>query len=333
MAATLSFIESKKQFKWSGEFEDLKIFLLSEVKEDNSTLLSENDNGSCKVLKFESITFNYYVRTKTLQMQGVSKSVYENRFKEIISRFNPISVEDINEKEVEDDDIDDDEEDEEDNEDEDDDDDEEDEEDDDNEPCQNEVLTEIAKVWDAIKDIKQIISSNDNLKTAEQGELEQSKNRILQLEHENRNLLGVIRLMSSQNSYLPQFWQNPIVMPNERNERAKGNTSNANDNDDDNTTNDNGTNEQMKPTKKQKKKKSKQKNTNMTKAVNQNSSSPKVAQPETPKKSKPTVVIAGDSMVKYINGWKVCRNNSTTYVKAFSGATVNDMSHYIKPSV
>mgnify|MGYP001794596732 CR=1 FL=1 len=127
--------------------------------------------------------------------------------------------------------------------------------------------------------------------------------------------------MSSQNSYLPQFWQSPIVMPNERNERAQSN----------NTTNDNGTNEQLKTTKKKNKNKSKQKRTS---TENQNSSSPKDGQLEaSPKKLKPTVVIAGDSMVKYINGWKICRNHSTTYVKSFSGATVNDMSHYIKPSV
>ena len=51
---------------------------------------------------------------------------------------------------------------------------------------------------------------------------------------------------------------------------------------------------------------------------------------------KPCVIIAGDSMLKYINGRKLSSqisNQSLTYVKAFPGATVEDMSDYIMPSL
>ena len=51
---------------------------------------------------------------------------------------------------------------------------------------------------------------------------------------------------------------------------------------------------------------------------------------------KPCVIIAGDSMLKFINGRKLSSqisNKGLTYVKAFPGATVEDMSDYIMPSL
>ena len=51
---------------------------------------------------------------------------------------------------------------------------------------------------------------------------------------------------------------------------------------------------------------------------------------------KPCVIIAGDSMLKFINGRKLSSqisNQGLTYVKAFPGATVEDMSDYIMPSL
>ena len=51
---------------------------------------------------------------------------------------------------------------------------------------------------------------------------------------------------------------------------------------------------------------------------------------------KPCVIIAGDSMLKVINGRKLSSqisNQSFTHVKAFPGATVEDMSDYIMPSL
>lgn len=41
-------------------------------------------NGSTEVLKFESVTINFYVSTKTLQIQGASKDHYVKKLKDII---------------------------------------------------------------------------------------------------------------------------------------------------------------------------------------------------------------------------------------------------------
>ena len=41
-------------------------------------------NGSTEVLKFESVTMNFYVSTKTLQIQGASKDHYVKKLKDII---------------------------------------------------------------------------------------------------------------------------------------------------------------------------------------------------------------------------------------------------------
>ena len=49
---------------------------------------------------------------------------------------------------------------------------------------------------------------------------------------------------------------------------------------------------------------------------------------------KPCVIIAGDSMLKFINSRKLSSQiskQSLTYVKAFPGAMVEDMSDYIMP--
>ena len=49
-----------------------------------------------------------------------------------------------------------------------------------------------------------------------------------------------------------------------------------------------------------------------------------------------TTVIIGDSLVKNVEGWRMtkrCERNEKIHVKAFSGATVNDMKHYCKPTV
>jgi lysophospholipase L1-like esterase len=46
---------------------------------------------------------------------------------------------------------------------------------------------------------------------------------------------------------------------------------------------------------------------------------------------KKTVVILGDSIVKNVQGWKLPNNaSSKSLVKAFPGARVNDILHYVK---
>ena len=48
-----------------------------------------------------------------------------------------------------------------------------------------------------------------------------------------------------------------------------------------------------------------------------------------------SVIILGDSMIKYVNGWEISRKlqgNCKVYVKHFSGAKTKYMKDHIKPS-
>ena len=49
---------------------------------------------------------------------------------------------------------------------------------------------------------------------------------------------------------------------------------------------------------------------------------------------KPVVVIAGDSLIKNVQGWRVSKGMKVkTVVKAFPGASFEDMFDYIKPTI
>ena len=49
---------------------------------------------------------------------------------------------------------------------------------------------------------------------------------------------------------------------------------------------------------------------------------------------RPVVVIAGDSLVKNVQGWRVSNGKRVkTVVKSFSGASVNDMFDYIQTTI
>ena len=45
-----------------------------------------------------------------------------------------------------------------------------------------------------------------------------------------------------------------------------------------------------------------------------------------------TVVVAGDSIVKFVKGWELSNAGRNDSVKSFSGATLNDMSDFLKPT-
>ena len=97
--------------------------------------------------------------------------------------------------------------------------------------------------------------------------------------------------------------------------------------------------------KKQKNKKSKKNGTAVIEDVenhlNDNNSSSQAPRQSTSNSAqstdqKPCVIIAGDSMLKFINGRKLSSqisNQGLTYVKAFPGGTVEDMSDYIMSSL
>ena len=53
-------------------------------------------------------------------------------------------------------------------------------------------------------------------------------------------------------------------------------------------------------------------------------------------KQKHTTVIIGDSMIKNVKPWELkhrCEKNERIYVKSFSGANVDQMKHYVKPTI
>ena len=70
MAATLlSYVSSKDQLKWQGTKESLLTFLSSRLQVDSSDI-QVKDNGTCSVMKAKGMTFNFYIKAKTLQIQG-----------------------------------------------------------------------------------------------------------------------------------------------------------------------------------------------------------------------------------------------------------------------
>ena len=81
----LVFNPTKRQFKWNGDLTSLEDFWITNLEGGNiNSLLNVSSNGSTEVFKFESVTINFYVSTKTLQKQGASKDHYVKKLKDII---------------------------------------------------------------------------------------------------------------------------------------------------------------------------------------------------------------------------------------------------------
>lgn len=70
MASTLlSYTSSKDQLKWQGTKESLLTFRSSRLQVESSDI-QVKDNGTCSVMKVKGMTFNFYIKAKTLQIQG-----------------------------------------------------------------------------------------------------------------------------------------------------------------------------------------------------------------------------------------------------------------------
>ncbi|XP_048585759.1 uncharacterized protein LOC125568223 [Nematostella vectensis] len=79
-------INKKKQFRWSGDSDQLKEFLLSYLEEgNNDKFVSISRNGATRVLKFESVTVNFYTSTNTLQIQGAGKDGYISKLTDLVN--------------------------------------------------------------------------------------------------------------------------------------------------------------------------------------------------------------------------------------------------------
>jgi lysophospholipase L1-like esterase len=62
--------------------------------------------------------------------------------------------------------------------------------------------------------------------------------------------------------------------------------------------------------------------------VNKNTtSSPKSSQSP----SKKVTVVAGDSILKHVEGWRLSNASNHVVVKSFSGATTSDMEDFLRP--
>ena len=80
----LVFIPQKNQFKWNSDLNTLRDFWIAELEGgDENNLVSVNSNGNTEVLKFESVTVNFYSSTKTLQVQGSQKDHYVKKLRNI----------------------------------------------------------------------------------------------------------------------------------------------------------------------------------------------------------------------------------------------------------
>ena len=81
----LNFIPNKKQFKWNGDLNSLKDFWIAELEEGKiESLLNVESKGSSEILKFETVTINFYPSTKTLQVQGPLRDEYSSKLMDII---------------------------------------------------------------------------------------------------------------------------------------------------------------------------------------------------------------------------------------------------------
>lgn len=78
------FIPQNNQFKWNSDLNTLRDFWIPELEGDQNNLVSVNSNGNTEVLKFESVTVNFYSTTKALQVQGSQKDHYVKKLWNIV---------------------------------------------------------------------------------------------------------------------------------------------------------------------------------------------------------------------------------------------------------
>ena len=83
----LVFNPQKNQFQWNSDLKTLRDFWIAELEGgDENNLVSVNSNGNTEVLKFESVTVNFYSSTKTLQVQGSQKDQYVKKLRNIVEK-------------------------------------------------------------------------------------------------------------------------------------------------------------------------------------------------------------------------------------------------------
>ena len=148
----------------------------------------------------------------------------------------------------------------------------------------------------------------------------------LTLIDENKSLMTAIRLLNNELQTVLKADDMRCSRPNERPDKKEWQVVGA---------------KKKKEKTKTRERNPEQENEDVVNHLNDNNSSSQAPRQSTSNSAqstdqKPCVIIAGDSMLKFINGRKLSSqisNQSLTYVKAFPGATVEDMSDYIMPSL
>ena len=96
------------------------------------------------------------------------------------------------------------------------------------------------------------------------------------------------------------------------------------------------TEEDKEQKKKKRKTKAKKKTTNdatSSKPMEGEQAKAKQQEERQPQQQRKTVVVAGDSIIKYVKGWELSNNKQNVAVKSFSGATVEDMKDFLRPTI
>ena len=83
----LVFNPQKNSFKWNSDLKALREFWVTELEGgDENNLVSVNSNDNTEVLKFESVTVNFYSSAKTLQVPGSQKDQYVKKLRNIVEK-------------------------------------------------------------------------------------------------------------------------------------------------------------------------------------------------------------------------------------------------------
>ena len=180
----------------------------------------------------------------------------------------------------------------------------------------NETISSLQKENDILKQRLQELESRHT----------SMKQEVTTLIDENKSLMTAIRLLNNELQTVLKADDMRCSRPNERPDKKEWQVVGA---------------KKKKEKTKTRERNPEQENEDVVNHLNDNNSSSQAPRQSTSNSAqstdqKPCVIIAGDSMLKFINGRKLSSqisNQSLTYVKAFPGATVEDMSDYIMPSL
>ena len=347
----LSFNPTKKRFSWDGSVEELSRFIEASFAKGidcDGGGITKSRTGSCAVFKLPNVTFNFYPNTRTLQIQGSACTDVRNHLEEVVNQLKSkdgkesaeaIFVEDNSDINVPMNDV---------------------EESNDsleinetNIPTNGSndadllsldlksIRNEFHKLWTVINFIhSKVESPEEHCQTATLAqEIDKYKlkcsmyeEKIQSLESERASLLEALRILSTE-QVTP-----PSIVHNSQSSADQWQTVSSRIQSEPSS----GVSNQSTKKKKKKKEKGKQKPSQAQRATEDTTSerqhvrygSDSTPDSDQTAAKRPVVVIAGDSLVKNVQGWRVSNGKRVkTVVKSFSGASVNDMFDYIKPTI